>query len=79
MGIISGSGSFQGQCGDHFVVGIISGAVQFSRPDGGLRNPRAIEHVQVSLEPGPRRVLSYSLYSVVTSSTHSLLLQGPMP
>ena len=35
MGIISGSGSFRGQfgdhfrVGDHFGVGIISGAVQF--------------------------------------------------
>ena len=30
MGIISGSGSFQGRYGDHFGVGIISGAVQYS-------------------------------------------------
>ena len=35
LGIISGSGSFQGQfgdhfgIGDHFMVGIISGAVQY--------------------------------------------------
>ena len=44
VGIISGSGSFRGQfgdhfrVGDHFWVGIISGAVQ--QPFHYLRNPK---------------------------------------
>ena len=34
MGIISGLGSFRGQFGDHFGVGIISGPVHFPSVPG---------------------------------------------